>query len=277
MSDASHQHSAERLSPDARARLLAEDADFLGKPFNVVGNPRAIHAHTRHIALLMGDTSQPGRIRRAAAFTVGLLDTLLDDNVRDLRQAGAIACGRGCAHCCTTAVTTTIPEVLLLAEAIRGNDVRAARIAGETKQSAALPDHVTHTRRVPCAVLEDNACSAYIARPSACRGLLSTSLATCVDIFEHRSARPMTHAADTATVRTVVDIMMKAALRVHGLDAAHMNLSGALAVALATPEIEARWLAGEPLFAAVARDDAEQNQHLKTLVDGLADAIRPTI
>ena len=39
-----------------------------------------------------------------------------------------------------------------------------------------------------------------------------------------------------------------------------MILSDALAVALTAPDAEARWLAGEPVFAGLPLDQAEQNR-----------------
>ena len=41
---------------------------------------------------------------------------------------GPVACGRGCAHCCTTFVSATVPEILHLANSVRNTMPRAARV-----------------------------------------------------------------------------------------------------------------------------------------------------
>jgi hypothetical protein len=257
--------------------LLAEDAALIGKPFAATGSARAIQANTRHLVRLLQDARDADRAQRAAAFACALQDTLIAADA--VTRQATIACAKGCAHCCTTAVSATIPEVLALAAALRADAAHGHRVRTGTEQTAAK---VAATGRdwwsaahLPCPVLADNMCSAYAARPSACRGLLSTSLATCVEIFASDGNTPMAYPGDSAALRTVVLIMMKAALKVSGLTAAHMVLTPALAIALATPDAEARWLAGEPLFDAVPQDRSEQNQYLRGLVDGLAAAIRP--
>jgi len=267
--------SSPRLNADQRRALLAEDETFFGKPFDVTGNPRAIQAHTRRLAMILRDETLPDRAQRAAAYAAALLDTLIDHNVKGLRDRNEIACGMGCAHCCTTAVSATIPEALYLAATLRGDIRRAARIRETAHHIAGLPARTT--TRTDCPVLEANACAGYVARPTACRGLLSTSLATCMEIFHRQGAVPMTYAAATSTIRTVVVIMMKAALATAGLGAAHVSLGAALAVALSTPDAEARWLAGEPLFDGLPADKAEQNLHLGNLVTTLRDAVLPTL
>jgi Fe-S-cluster containining protein len=205
-----------------------------------------------------------------------LQDTLIAANVSS-KPASSIVCAKGCAHCCTTAVSATIPEVLALAAALRADPTRAMRVRVAAERAATTTGDWWSVARRDCPVLENSACGAYDARPGACRGLLSTSLSACAEIFHSNTNTPMAYPGDSAALRTVTVVMMKAALRVSGLGAAHVALSPALAIALTVPDAEARWLAGEPLFNAAPPDNAEQNLYLRSLVEGLAEAIRPTL
>jgi hypothetical protein len=88
----------------------------------------------------------------------------------------------------------------------------------------------------------------------------------------------MPYAEGSTGIRSTVAVMMKAAMAVAGLPGQHVELSHGLAVALAADDAEAQWLAGEPLFDAVAVDRVDQESaHLKGLVNALAGAIRPTV
>ena len=60
--------SAPRLSVADRAALLREDAQWVGKPFDVAVNPRAIQANTRHLTLTLLNTQLEYRASQAAAF-----------------------------------------------------------------------------------------------------------------------------------------------------------------------------------------------------------------
>ena len=85
-------------------------------------------------------------------------------------------------------------------------------------------------------------------------------------------------AGSVVTIRTSVIIMMKTALILAGLPHQHVELNQALAVALRHDDSESRWLAGEPLFAEVPADHAEQsNQQIGGLVAYFVDLLRPTL
>jgi len=73
-------------------------------------------------------------------------------------------------------------------------------------------------------------------------------------------------------------LIMRAALTLAGLPYQNFELTHALEVALSGEDIEERWLNGEPVFAAVAIDQADQAQSpLNAIVGKLVDAVRPTI
>lgn len=264
----------ERLSPDIRAALLREDAGLIGKPFALTGNnARAIQANARHLGLMLRDTAIADRARRAAAFAEQLLDATSQAHV-----TGLVECARGCDHCCKTYVSATIPEILHLAHAVRGQNAKTARVNALAAQSRAMPQLDREAARLACPILEDHACSEYLARPMVCRAVLSKSLATCLKIFQQNLNAPFQPADHSGTVRMFCVIILRAGLILSGLPHQHFEMNHALAIALEDENAEARWLAGEPVFAAVAADIADvQPSPLSKLVDGMVAALRPTL
>lgn len=95
---------------------------------------------------------------------------------------GRITCGRGCRNCCNLAVQCTFTEALLVAEALGNAQDAAPRayVANLRQHLDAATDLKSylrlHRRTIgPCPFLAtDGACSVYVARPFACRSLLST-------------------------------------------------------------------------------------------------------
>jgi hypothetical protein len=273
MSDAAAAPPTARLSAEARHALLREDTAIIGKPFNVRANPRAIQANTRHMALLLRASDQPDRASRAAAFAESLLDTLNDADVKE-----PIACAKGCVHCCTTYVSATVPEILNVARNVRLNAARTARTFNAAGRAAQIPQNQREARRILCPMIEQHMCGAYVERPLACRALLSTSLETCMKIFVEDMALRIPHAGNSALNRSVVVLMLKAALMLAGLPHKHYELTQAMMVALMDPRAEERWLAGEPIFAGVPTDTAESSPSpLTGMANVLIEAVRPTL
>lgn len=262
-----------RLDRNQRRLILKEDQAWVGKPFKFGGDPRAIQANARHMALLLIDNPRKDRASQFAAFATQLLDATMASSI-----SGDVACARGCSHCCTTYVSATIPEVLRLARAVRANAPRAARAVSVGDEARQVPQIERETQRIVCPMLEDHACAEYASRPVVCRYVLSKSLEACVRIFTQGSTEKLPYADGATGIRSTVVVMMKAALHLAGLPSQHVELSHALSVALSTADAEARWLKGEPIFDTVAIDRVDQDSaHLKGLVDALVNIIRPTI
>jgi len=262
-----------RLSSDERAKLYKEDETWVGKPFEVTLNPRAMQANTRYMAQTLLDTQLEYRASRAAAFAESLINDIMGAQI-----TAPIACSKGCSYCCNTYVSATIPEVLHLARSLRATPPRVARVQAAAIKAQQIPQAQREASRIPCPMLEDNACSEYTHRPVSCRYLLSTSLPACIRILKDNQAEEFPFAGSVVTIRTSVIIMMKTALILAGLPHQHVELNQALAVALRHDDSESRWLAGEPLFAEVPADHAEQsNQQIGGLVAYFVDLLRPTL
>jgi hypothetical protein len=172
------------------------------------------------------------------------------------------ACARGCSHCCHGRVEATAPEVFLLVRHLRAHPDpdRDARIESTARAVAGMDGRARRMAQVPCALLGDqNECTAYPARPLACRRAHSTDASLCAAV----------HADPTldARIPTAQSLQWNASSLVLGwLEGCahsgraphHYELHAALQLALADPDSEARFLAGEDsLHAAltIAADD----------------------
>jgi len=264
----------DRLSADARRQLLVEDQEWIGKPFELLANPRAIQANARHVALMLLDTNVADRASQAAAFMEEFISTFLATQVKE-----PSACGRGCSHCCTTFVSVTIPEVFNLARSVRNTPSRIVRVMDAAGRAGKIPQHLRENQRIICPILEQHACAEYMNRPMVCRALMSKSLEACLQILVENRPTPMTHVEGTELIRTCMVIIFKAALILAGLPDRYYELNQALAVALVEPDAERRWLAGEPLFSRVPIDAADTGgpSQLTGLTDVLVSVIRPTL
>lgn len=96
-------------------------------------------------------------------------------------HGGRIFCGKGCHNCCTLTVNASLPEALLVAEALSGPQDELERYISELRQllpeATDLKSYLQMQRNQlgTCPFLEaDGACGVYAARPFACRALLST-------------------------------------------------------------------------------------------------------
>jgi hypothetical protein len=187
-----------------------------------------------------------GVIARAGRYTTESL--ILEPPALDL------ACGKGCHHCCYATVGVLAPEVLFLADGLRGQlstedlsslqarSNRLRRRLDSMDRGAKLDAHM------PCALVQNRACSAYEARPLACRWTNSPSLQACLDILVHRSRAVLE--MEEARYQPTQEVWqgLRAGLRDMGLDASLLALDAALSTALAQPDAAERYLSGEPVF-----------------------------
>ena len=159
------------------------------------------------MALILRDPAAKDRASRAAAFAANLMDASVGQHLKE--QA---ATARGCFHCCTTYVSTSVPELFRLAREIRGHTAATVRVNAAAARAKTIPQLQREVNRVTCPILEDNACSAYAARPLVCREVLSTSLESCLRIFQQRSLGKSAAPASLGALRSYLLIMLRAAL-----------------------------------------------------------------
>jgi hypothetical protein len=159
------------------------------------------------------------------------------------------ACARGCSHCCHGRVEATAPEVFLLARYLRAHPDRNrdARIDSTARAVAAMDGRARLRARVPCALLgEDGSCTAYPARPLACRRAHSTDASVCAAVHADPTLEVRIPAAPSLQWNAASLVLGWLEGCVHsGRPPHHYELHAALRLAMADPGSEARFVAGE--------------------------------
>ena len=189
----------------------------------------------------------------SVALLVNSAHAWADDRIDQSPERDRRACKAGCTFCCyLPAVLASAAEVVYLADWLRANctpDELAAvrkRLEARCEQSATgSPDR----KRLPCALLQDDTCMAYDARPFKCRGWNSVRLEAC------EQAYGQSETTTEVPVDTFAFVMGNAVLNglsdatQHAeLDGGAYELNAALLRALDLPDATLRWRNGERLF-----------------------------
>lgn len=208
------------------------------------------------VALLIHEALTNPETPERATAAAAIAEQVLDRSLAAFERDPAIACRRGCSHCCFSVVSVTPPEIFRVALWLRDQQTAVppelsigamlARCAA--KDGASIADMLT--RKQPCPALVDHACSVHPARPLNCRQLLSTSLEACIARFS-RGEGDIPFVAAAIDRGLLARILLLGAVRAAGLPDTSYELSGALRVALTLPDAEHRWLSGETVFAGV--------------------------
>lgn len=199
----------------------------------------------------MADRNDAMRASRLAAAAEDLLEKTLARGLRGVK----LGCHRGCFHCCRVPVSCTAPEIFRLARHLRESTGDAfpqlrADIAAMAAGRKPLDEAALFRERVPCALLVEGACRAYVARPLPCRALYSLSSDACRrGLLEGQGEVPLI--APAMSKGEVVRTLMLAVVTWAGLPDHGYELMEGLSVALADATCEARWLAGEDVLAGI--------------------------
>lgn len=107
------------------------------------------------------------------------------------KQNMKVACSKGCEWCCHQAIYANSYELHYLSEYII-KCFTPEEIIKLTKRThikhlitTGMNDAEIQKFKSPCPLLINGACSAYKARPMACRIYLSTKLNTCTEFYNH--------------------------------------------------------------------------------------------
>ena len=199
----------------------------------------------------------PARASKAAKWAHEFFETSLKRNPSEHK----IECAKGCAHCCKVSVSAMAPEIFLVASTLRAqhaSDFEAvrARIRSAESLTRGVSPMERGRRKLPCALLQDDACTVYAGRPGPCRGMASTSVKACLTVFNGGNAGIPTPSVWTA-LRDAHTQALWAALSAAGLDSEAYELNEAVLTTLEQPDAEARWLKGEDVFRGVTRMRAD--------------------
>jgi Fe-S-cluster containining protein len=166
----------------------------------------------------------------------------------------SLACRPGCAWCChRLVVLTTIPEVLVMAEHLR-RKLTEAELAELRRQISAVMEQKHRQSRfqpvaplIPCPLLVDNLCSVYEVRPLVCWAWHASDVRRC----QRPNGLPAPNPAAMQLFSSLVRGLLMA-LADQKLENDEVELVAGLDIALYTPQVTRRWLAGEILFGPAA-------------------------
>jgi hypothetical protein len=168
----------------------------------------------------------------------------------------AIACAKGCAWCCTSYVSVTTLEAIYLIAYIRANfspeeiETLKERTAQAAQRRRGLDSNAQEALRLFCPLLKENACSVYAARPLMCRGWTSRDANICRTNVEQpgETPIPVPYYRLFKEIAASVRVGVQSGIEQTPLQNDDLELVSALNVALNTPNIVERWLAGEQVF-----------------------------
>jgi len=207
--------------------------------------------------VLKAKLNETGNDLRASEAS-GLAHRLGEQSMRAHPPKARVACTKGCAYCCHSFVGVTPPEIFQLADMVRRGNADGLDIQSVRARSAVLhglSPSARIGRKLPCPLLVDGACGVYADRPLVCRQATSLSLTSCIEEFENSSSSDQVEVSQghLAHAGNAFVVLLGALLAV-GLPIDAFELGAGLDVALADPESERRWLAGEDVFAALPRN-----------------------
>ena len=171
----------------------------------------------------------------------GLNDSIL---ASAKRHNISVACFNGCHWCCHQAVFANSYEIHYLSEQIKAkfspdelNDV-ISRTEDKLAKTSNLTEIEHSTFKAPCPLLKDGSCSAYEARPMACRIYLSTKLETCLEFYNHPENETNYPALIIFPLRAgqMMNEGFCAALKEIGVDTAEFRLENGLEIVLKNPQ-----------------------------------------
>lgn len=232
-----------RLQRAERRALQREDEKYVAQPLHPGPDPRSISAHVRHVVRLLSTPAADSPCAEAMAH-LGLLYS------RTIPKAD-VACRRGCASCCTQLVSVTAPEALWVAATIRRRAKTVEKVRAADGATHALSMDERLKSHIVCPLLENDACSIYAARPLGCRSFVSLDLDACIATFVNGAEPQIPTPARHPDILYTVRMVLYAALRLKGIKPEAYELNAAVMAALAYEDAEARWLAGEDIFANV--------------------------
>lgn len=176
-------------------------------------------------------------IKELYAAIDGLNDSII---AMAAKQNLNIACSKGCHWCCHQAVFANSYELHFLSERIKV-DFPSEELADVIAKANAkylitseLSDVEILKYKAPCPLLKDDVCSAYAARPMACRIYLSTKLETCLEFFNHPENELNFPALIEFPLRAgrMLNEGFRAALKAQGVETAEFRLEEGLRIVL---------------------------------------------
>ena len=189
-----------------------------------------------------------------------VVDEAVQVALKETPPHAAAACQEGCAWCCYTPVGTAAPEVLRIVAYLRETlapeqwHSLCERVRAGMQQRQLLGLARVRLSALPCPLLLDDRCSAYPVRPLTCRGYTSSDAHSCKLALDPKSGVTVPIYWPQQRLAAFVLDGLRVGLENSLLDGELLELTAALRIALETPNVEERWLAGENVFSPARMD-----------------------
>ncbi len=220
----------------------------------------------------LADTARADRASEVAAIVEDLLEKSLVPDLRGLE----LGCRKGCSFCCSALVTCSAPEIFRAAAWLRENGtgpaapIKREAIVAEAARRNSLSPEKLFVERAPCPMLVEGACGVYPVRPIPCRALYSLSSEACrLAMHEDKGEVPII--APAMTKGEMARTLLLAAVNAAGLPDRGIELTAGVVAVIDKPDAEARWLAGEDVFAGVL--GAERTPNSRRSQDHIAKIV----
>lgn len=211
------------------------------------------HAVTR----AMTDAAKPSPAEAAAAAHAHYDD--IAARTRPSLDARGLtpACRAGCAWCCHTNVHLLPPEAFRLAEHVDTlpeptADLLKSRVTEHRARQIATDGAAQNSAKAPCPFLdaEEHICAVHAARPLKCRGTNGLDANACRAALQSDTGKsPLPKVAAYFTLAQAIQDRLDADLQADGKTPDRLEMTGALSVIWTEPDAQARWQAGEDIFA----------------------------
>jgi hypothetical protein len=202
---------------------------------------------------LLSEHPSSGSLLEAARSTVERGEELARRQLQVLPPDRPIACHEGCAWCCNVRVEVSVPELALLVDFLRRTrgPEELSRLAARVTALAADPRVKSKDQkpqaRIACALLESGRCSAYDARPLACRGCTSYDASSCERSLDDPDEAGAFYYPQLETFMSLSLGLLRGLFQ-RKLGTEVLELTSGLSIALGDPGAIERWIAGEPVF-----------------------------
>jgi Fe-S-cluster containining protein len=201
----------------------------------------------------------PLQVIEVTSHAEAVADQAVRAAVKAMPPRAPAACREGCTWCCYKQVGTAAPEVLRIVAYLRDTlspeqwESLRERVRSGAEQRRRRGAGVRRTA-LPCPLLVEDRCSAYPVRPLTCRGYNSSDARQCERSLEPDSRVEPPVYWPQQRLNTFVLDGLRAGLEENRLDSGLLELTAALRIALETPDVLERWLAGEGVFKPARLD-----------------------
>lgn len=255
---------------DFQRRIKASRKILLRKGLPLDQDRTAMIGLARILREKLLEKDNPYRVMDAARIAADIFETSLTENP----PGKPLDCRKGCAYCCHRIVGVSAPEAFLIADHISNSSNEFLLRDSYFKRAeltARIDPDARHSKRTPCALLDEDACTVYSARPLACRSNASHSVEACLAAFRGEDANipaPMVHLFLGDRCRMAI----YAALRSLDYPAVSYELSEAVSVILREENACERWYAGENIFASI-QAPSDRSMQMDEVITEIARAI----